>query len=123
MGYPKARGQQRVRSVPINITENTQSIIFADAERVVGVDDLMVTFCHNRFYDRCPWGEYKSIGPEATAAVVEAGWNCRDLDWIATSISEGGFEERDLDRLRQEARNNRRRISYRNLSDPQSVFE
>lgn len=123
MGYPKARGQQSVRSVPINITENTQFIIFADAERAVGVDDLVVTFCRNRFHDRCPWSEYKSIGPEATAAVVNAGWSCSELDRIAASLHEGRFDEQKLDQLRREARKNRRRISYRNLSDPQSVFE
>ncbi|KAL4891346.1 hypothetical protein BDV59DRAFT_209022 [Aspergillus ambiguus] len=96
-------------------------IIFADAER--GVDDLVVTFCCNRFYNRCPWSEYKSIGPEATAAVVNAGWSCSELDQISETMREGGFDERELDRLRRKARNKRRRISYRNPSDPQSVFE
>ncbi|RAL04890.1 uncharacterized protein BO80DRAFT_451864 [Aspergillus ibericus CBS 121593] len=78
-------------------TKSSQFIIFADAER--GVDDLVVTFCRNRFYD------------QATATVVKAGWSCRELDRIK------------LDRLRQEARNNQRYITYHNLSDPRSVFE
>lgn len=102
-------------------TKSSQVICFADVER--GADDLVVKFCRNRFSDRCPWSEYKSIGPEATAAVVKAGWSCSELDQIATSLHEGRFDERKLDRLRQEARNNRCRISYRNLSDPRSVFE
>lgn len=55
----------------------------------MGVDDLVVTFCRNRFYDRCPWSEYKSIGPEATAAVVKAGWSCSELDHISKVIREG----------------------------------
>lgn len=58
-------------------TKSSQFIIFADAER--GVDDLLVTFCRNRSYDRCPLSEYKSIGPQATTAVVKlngAAVNC-----------------------------------------------
>ncbi|RDH36804.1 hypothetical protein BDQ94DRAFT_157646 [Aspergillus welwitschiae] len=90
-------------------TKSSQVICFADVER--GADDLVVKFCRNRFSD------------QATAAVVKAGWSCSELDQIATSLHEGRFDERKLDRLRQEARNNRCRISYRNLSDPRSVFE
>jgi hypothetical protein len=89
----------------------------------VGVDDLVVTFCRNRFYNRCPWSEYKSIGPEATAAVVKAGWSCSELDHISKTIREGGYDERRLDRLRQEARNNRRRISYGKPAHYRSVIE
>ncbi|KAL5365871.1 hypothetical protein BJX96DRAFT_159920 [Aspergillus floccosus] len=102
-------------------TRKQEFIIFADAER--GVDDLVVTFCRNRFYNRCPWSEYKSIGPEATAAVVKAGWSCSELDRIATSLHEGRFDEQKLDRLRQQARNNRRRISYGKPANYPSVLE
>ncbi|KAK9604388.1 hypothetical protein V6Z93_002356 [Aspergillus fumigatus] len=101
--------------------QKQEFIIFANAER--GTDDLVVTFLRNRFPDRCSWSEYKSIGPEATTAVVSAGWSCRALDEIATSLREGGFDERRLDQLRQEARNNRRRISYGKPADYPSVLE
>lgn len=102
-------------------TESNQFIIFADAER--GTDDLVVTFLRNRFPDRCSWSEYKSIGPEATTAVVNAGWSCRALDEIATSLREGGFDERRLDQLRQQATYNRRRISSGRPADYPSVLE
>ncbi|PYI11729.1 hypothetical protein BO78DRAFT_303046 [Aspergillus sclerotiicarbonarius CBS 121057] len=69
--HRKARGQLRVCSISSVFTNTTQFIIFANAER--GVDDLVVMFCRNRFYDRCPWSEYNLIGLEAMAAVVKAG--------------------------------------------------
>lgn len=93
------------------------------AERDMGVDDLMVLFWRNLVPNRCSWSEYKSMGPEATAAVVKAGWSCIALDRVAISLREGGFDERTLDQLRQQARNNRRRISYGNAADHPSVFE
>ncbi|EDP53269.1 hypothetical protein AFUB_044410 [Aspergillus fumigatus A1163] len=102
-------------------TESNQLIIFADAEK--GTDDLVVKFLRNRLPDRCSWSEYKSMGPEATAAVVKAGWSCIALDRVAISLREGGFDERTLDQLRQQARNNRRRISYACLKEPKDNLE
>ncbi|KAJ5239556.1 hypothetical protein N7468_004175 [Penicillium chermesinum] len=101
--------------------QKQESIIFMDAER--GPDDLVVTFLRNRLYDRCSWSEYKSIGPEATAAVVQAGWSCSELDREVTSLHKGIFDERSLNRLRQQARNKHHRISYGNPADHSSVFE
>ncbi|KAB8069204.1 hypothetical protein BDV29DRAFT_198852 [Aspergillus leporis] len=96
-------------------------IIFADAER--GPDDLVVTFLRDRFYDRLSWSKFKSIGTSATTAVVDAGWKCRDLDWIAESIEKKRFDEKKLDELRDAAREKRNRISIRKTSDPVSIFE
>ncbi|KAH1415311.1 hypothetical protein KXX64_006534, partial [Aspergillus fumigatus] len=98
-------------------------IIFVKAERDMGVDDLMVLFWRNLVPNRCSWSEYKSIGPEATTAVVNAGWSCSELDKMATSLREGRFDERRLDQLRQQARNKLRRISYSSPADHPSVFE
>ena len=89
----------------------------------MGVDDLMVSFWRNLVPNRCSWSEYKLIGPEATTAVVNAGWSCRALDEIATSLREGGFDERRLDQLRQQATYNRRRISSGRPADYPSVLE
>lgn len=76
-------------------TESNQLIIFADAEK--GTDDLVVKLLRNRLPDRCSWSKYKLIGPEATAAVVKAGWSCIALDWVVISLRKGGFDERILD--------------------------
>ncbi|QRD91331.1 hypothetical protein F9C07_5377 [Aspergillus flavus] len=89
----------------------------------MGVNDLMVTFRRNRGYHCRPWSEYKSIGPEATAAVVDAGWSCSELDRIAGYLRGDIFDKRYLDQLRQQARNNRRRISYGKSADYPSVFK
>lgn len=89
----------------------------------MGVDDLVVTFRHNLVLSLCPWKEYRLIGLEATAAVVKAGWNCSELDRMATSLHEERFDERKLDRLRREARNNRRSISSGKPADYPDVLE
>ena len=102
-------------------TKSSQFKISADAER--GVDDLLVTFCRNRFYDRCPWSEYKSIGPEATTAVVKLNGAAVKPFQIATPLHEEGFDERMLDRPRQEARNKRRHIPYGKPADYPSILE
>lgn len=83
----------------------------------------MVTYCRNRIHGRCSWDEFKSIGAPATAAVVDAGWSCRKLDEISVSIHERRFDEEKLDRLRGEAKAKRRRVSFRNPSEPASIFE
>ncbi|KAL3455736.1 hypothetical protein BJX64DRAFT_271831 [Aspergillus heterothallicus] len=54
----------------------------------MGVDGLVVTFRCNLVLDRCPWSEYKSIGPEATSVVAKAGWSCSELDRIAAFLHE-----------------------------------
>ncbi|KAB8227908.1 uncharacterized protein BDW43DRAFT_323445 [Aspergillus alliaceus] len=101
--------------------QRDEIIIFADAER--GPSDLVIIFLRGQFYDRLPWSEFKSIGTSATTAVVEAGWRCRALDWIAETIREKRFDEKELDKLRDEAKDKRKRISSYNSSDPVSVFE
>ncbi|KAB8230896.1 uncharacterized protein BDW43DRAFT_302014 [Aspergillus alliaceus] len=103
--------------------QKQESIFFLDAERAMGVDDLVVTFRRNFVLDRYPWSEYKSIGSEATSAVVEAGWSCSELDRIAAFLHVGIFDKRKLDRLRQQARNNRRRISSGKPAGYPSVLE
>ncbi|KAE8311125.1 hypothetical protein BDV41DRAFT_566113 [Aspergillus transmontanensis] len=96
-------------------------LIFAGVER--GPDDLVVTFHRNHFQDRLPWNEFKSLGPPAATAVVKAGWKIVALEQIAESIRARRFDEKELDRLRNEARNEHKRISIRKPSDPVSVFE
>ncbi|KAB8213091.1 hypothetical protein BDV33DRAFT_197101 [Aspergillus novoparasiticus] len=98
-----------------------QVIIFADADR--GPNDLVVTFHRNHFQDRLPWSEFKSLGPPAATAVVKAGWKFVTLEQIAESIRARRFDEKELDKLRNEARDERKRISIRKPSDPVSVFE
>ncbi|GMG38641.1 unnamed protein product [Aspergillus oryzae] len=96
-------------------------LIFVDAER--GPDDLVVTFHRNHFQDRLPWNEFKSLGPPAATAVVKAGWKFVALEQIAESIHARRFDEKELDKLRNEARDERKRISIRKPSDPVSIFE
>ncbi|OGM39390.1 hypothetical protein ABOM_012143 [Aspergillus bombycis] len=98
-----------------------QVLIFVGAER--GPDDLVVTFHRNHFQDRLPWNEFKSLGPPAATAVVKAGWKFVALEQIAESIRARRFDEKELDNLRNEARDERKRISIRKPSDPVSVFE
>ena len=62
------------------------------------------------------WDEFMSLGSFATSAVVAAGWSCRKLDQIAESVREGLFLEEELDRLREQARGKRNRISIRRPS-------
>ncbi|PWY91466.1 hypothetical protein BO94DRAFT_394158 [Aspergillus sclerotioniger CBS 115572] len=101
--------------------QKEQVIFFADAER--GPNNLMITFLRDRFYDRFTWTEFKSLGPPAMAAVVRAGWRCVALDQIAESIRAGRFDEKELGKLLNEARERRKRVSIRKPSDPVSVFE
>ncbi|KAB8213158.1 hypothetical protein BDV33DRAFT_185330 [Aspergillus novoparasiticus] len=101
--------------------QKKQVIIFANAER--GPNDLVVEFLHDGRHDRLTWTEFKSIGPPAMTAVVRARWSCLALDEIAESIRAGRFEEKELDKLRNEARERRRRVSIRKPSDPVSTFE
>lgn len=98
-----------------------QVIIFIGAER--GPDDLVITFLRDRFSDRLTWTEFKSLGPPAMAAVVQAKWRCVTLDQIAESIRAGRFDEKELEKLRDEAKEWRRRVSVRKPSDPVSIFE
>ncbi|KAE8167951.1 hypothetical protein BDV40DRAFT_284438 [Aspergillus tamarii] len=93
-----------------------QVILFADAER--GPNDLVITFLRGHFHDRLTWTEFKSLGPPAIAAVVQAGWRCVALEQIAESIRARRFDEKELDKLRNEARDERKRISIRKPSDP-----
>ncbi|KAK6814306.1 hypothetical protein RU639_010154 [Aspergillus parasiticus] len=101
--------------------QRDEVLIFVDAER--GPDDLVVTFHHNQYQDRLPWNEFKSLGPPAATAVVKAGWKFVALEQIAESIRARRFDEKELDKLRNEARDERKRISIRKPSDPVSVFE
>ncbi|KAI9923414.1 hypothetical protein ASPWEDRAFT_46923 [Aspergillus wentii DTO 134E9] len=101
--------------------QKAEIMIFANAER--SPDDLVVTYFDNGYQNRLNWNEYKSIGPIATAAVVRAGWNCAKLEQIAQSVRDRRFCEDELDRLREQARAERRRISTRGLSEPVSVFD
>ncbi|KAB8213071.1 hypothetical protein BDV33DRAFT_230503 [Aspergillus novoparasiticus] len=98
-----------------------QVIIFIGAER--GPDDLVITFLRDCFSDRLTWTEFKSLGPPAMAAVVQAKWRCVTLDQIAESIRAGRFDEKELEKLRDEAKEWRRRVSVRKPSDPVSIFE
>ncbi|OOO12341.1 hypothetical protein OAory_01000900 [Aspergillus oryzae] len=101
--------------------QRDEVLIFVDAER--GPDDLVVTFHRNHFQDRLPWNEFKSLGPPAATAVVKAGWKFVALEQIAESIHARRFDEKELDKLRNEARDERKRISIRKPSDPVSIFE
>ncbi|KAB8212614.1 hypothetical protein BDV33DRAFT_186408 [Aspergillus novoparasiticus] len=102
-------------------TQKKQAIIFGDAKR--GPNDLVIEFLHNGRHDRLTWTEFKSIGPPAIAAVVQAGWRRLTLDEIAESIRAGRFHEMELDKLRNEASERWRRISIRKPEDPVSIFE
>ncbi|THC89113.1 hypothetical protein EYZ11_011440 [Aspergillus tanneri] len=89
--------------------QKDEAIVFIDVGR--GADDLVVTIRRGLFPDYLLWSELKSIGPQATSAVVAAGWNCSALDKIAESVRKGRFLEEELDQLREEAKDKHARTT------------
>lgn len=69
-----------------------------------GPDDLVVTCLRDRFRDRLLWSNFKAIGQPALVAVARAGWHIQSLDNIANSIREGRFDELELERARENAK-------------------
>lgn len=82
----------------------------------------MVTFLRGRFRDRRPWSNFKAIGQPAIVAVARAGWQIQSLDDIANSIREGRYDELELERARENAKE---KLSWINRlsSGPPSRFD
>lgn len=95
-------------------------MIFLGPER--GPDDLLME------YFQCgveclPWTEFKSFG---CLAVMEAGWRCADLERISQQLRERRceeFDDNELCKLREEARERKKRISVRNSGGSISRFD